>query len=166
MRISASHNSQGRKQLSYLHVNYLHNVQDTFRPIAGLFSCAGATTSVCVSHVMQHRWLHTQAGHHLVPGSSLTISPSQSSLYDSARTCAHTQKKVNLCKILNYCLSQILNYCLSHILRNIETLLPALCSAVATSSCKLKSTHVHVYIDMYMKTLVYSTLHVCLVCLP
>ena len=34
-------------------------MQDVFQPIPGLISCAGATRSVGISHVMhmQHRWL-------------------------------------------------------------------------------------------------------------
>jgi len=51
-----NHNSLGRKQPSGLDVKQSLNVQDPFRPIPGLISCAGVTGSVgitCHAHATQ-----------------------------------------------------------------------------------------------------------------
>ena len=49
VRISKNHNSLGCEQLLGLDVNQSPDVQDAFRPIPGLISCAGATGSVGVT---------------------------------------------------------------------------------------------------------------------
>ena len=50
MRISTNHNSLGCESLQGLDVEQSLNAQDAFRPMPGLFSCAGVTGSVGVLH--------------------------------------------------------------------------------------------------------------------
>ena len=53
MRISTNHNSLGCERLD---VEQSPNAQDAFRPMPGLFSCAGVTGSVgvlCHAHITQ-----------------------------------------------------------------------------------------------------------------
>ena len=56
MRISKNYNSLGCEQPLGLDVNQSPDVQDAFRPIPGLISCAGTTGSVgvtCHAHATQ-----------------------------------------------------------------------------------------------------------------
>ena len=62
MRISVNHNSLRCEQPTGLDVNQPPNVQDVFRPIPGLVSCAGVTgtctcihsTCTCILIVLQY----------------------------------------------------------------------------------------------------------------
>ena len=60
MRISTNHNSLGCEQLQGLDVKQSPNAQDAFRPMPGLFSCAGVTGSTGVLH---HVRIAQMAGH-------------------------------------------------------------------------------------------------------
>ena len=58
MRISTNHNSLGC-ELQDLDVEQSPNVQDAFRPMPGLFSCAGVSGSV---GVLRHARITQMAG--------------------------------------------------------------------------------------------------------
>ena len=60
MRISTNHNSLGCEQPSRpIDVEQSPNAQDAFRPMPGLFSCAGVTGSV---GVLRHARITQMAG--------------------------------------------------------------------------------------------------------
>jgi len=61
MNRSESHNSLGHKQPSGLDVKQSPNVQDAFRSIPGLISCAGVTGSVGIT---RHVYATQMAGLH------------------------------------------------------------------------------------------------------